>query len=129
MNIKPIIRRIHWSEKSSPTTQIRTVNRIQTMADAIEVRFPEVREPKQIKLKHLHYLQNVWFEEHLRPATKADYVRAMRLMVEASKNGSHWLVPLKLTRDRRKGGRPRISRVTKSKSQRVNQDRRRNQPR
>jgi len=54
------------------------------MADAIERQFPEVLRSEQIKLKHMLFLKNAWFDnEGFAITTIADYTRAMRLMVKA----------------------------------------------
>ena len=117
MNIRLIKNRIRFDISASEITQRRTLGRIQTMADAIESRFPEVINPEQIKLKHCFYLREQWFEsQKLSPSTVSDYTRSMILMITALGRGSHWLAPLKLTKNPSKGGRPLASRVIKSKS-------------
>lgn len=124
MNIKDITKRIKWKagtpespKGASDVTKSRTIKRIQTMADAIEAQFPEVRYCNQIKLKHMKYLKEAWFDnEGLAPTTVADYTRAMRIMIKALDKDRHWLGHLGLLQDRTRGGRRVISRVTKTKS-------------
>jgi len=87
------------------------------MANAIEVQFPEVRYCNQIKLKHLKYVREAWFDnEGLAPKTMADYTRAMRLMIKALGKDRHWFGYLGLVQDRIRGGRRVVSRVTKTRS-------------
>ncbi len=117
MNIRDITKRIKWHEEASDSTKSRTVNRIQTMANAIEAQFPEVRYCNQIRLKHVAYLKEAWFDnEGYATTTMDDYTRAMRLMIKALDKDRHWLGHLGLIQDRTRGGRRVISRVTKTKS-------------
>ena len=117
MNIRDITKRIKWQEKARDSTKNRKLKRIQAMADAIEAQFPEVRYCNQIKLKHMKYVKEAWFDnEGLAPTTMGDYTRAMRLMVKALGKDRHWLGHLGLNQDRQFGGRPEVSRVTKTKS-------------
>lgn len=117
MNIRDITKRIRWHEGASDSTKSRTIKRIQAMANAIEYQFPEVRYCNQIKLKHIKFIKEAWFDnERLAPATMADYTRAMRLMVKALDKERHWFGHLGLVQDRTLGGRRVVSRVTKTKS-------------
>lgn len=121
MHIGELTERVRWAERTSDTTKKRTINRIQAMADAIETQFPEVRRPNQIQLKHCQFIRNAWFDnEGLAPATMADYIRAMRLMVTARGKDKHWFGPLRLVQNRQQGGRPTKSRVTRSKGGSIN---------
>lgn len=123
MNIRDITKRIKWAEQTpespkgtSDATKSRTIKRIQTMADAIEAQFPNVRNCNQIKLKHMKYLKESWFDnEGFAPTTMADYIRAMRLMIKTLDKDRHWFGHLRLIQDRTRGGRRVVSRVTKTK--------------
>ena len=120
MKITNITKRIRWKENTSEITKDRTINRIFNMADAIERHFPEVVRSEQIKLKHLLFLKNTWFDnEGFAITTIADYTRAMRLMVTAMDKNHYWFEPLKLVQSRQQGGRPAVSSVTRSKSRRI----------
>ena len=124
MNIRDITQRIKWKERApespkgaSDATKIRTIKRIQAMANAIEAQFPEVRYCNQIKLKHMKFLKDAWFDnEGLATTTMADYTRAMRLMIKALDKDQHWLGPVGLVQDRTRGGRRVVSRITKTRS-------------
>ena len=124
MNIRDITQRIKWKQGTpespkgaSDATQTRTINRIQKIANAIEAQFPGVRYCNQIKLKHMKYIKEVWFEdEGLKPATRDDYTRAMRLMIKALDKERHWFGHLGLVQDRTRGGRRVVSKVTKTRS-------------
>lgn len=124
MNIREITKRIKWKEGTSESskgtsdaTKSRTIKRIQTMADAIEAQFPTVRYCNQIKLKHMKYLKEAWFDnEGFAPTTMADYTRSMRLMITALDKDRHWFGHLGLVQDRTRGGRRVVSRVTKTRS-------------
>jgi len=120
MDITDITRRVRWTEGASHATKSRTIQRIQAMADAISTQFPEVHRGEQIKLKHLHFIKDAWFDNQgLAPTTMADYIRAMRLMISAMEKAQHWFGPLKLFQDQKRGGRPAVSRVTRSRSRRI----------
>lgn len=120
MDIRDITQRLRWAEKTPDITKNRTISRIQTMADAIETQFPEIRRIEQIKLKHIQFIRNAWFDnEGLAPTTMADYTRAMRLMVKALDKEKYWFGPLRLVQNRQQGGRPTRSRVTRSKARSI----------
>ncbi|GBO88996.1 MULTISPECIES: hypothetical protein [Marinobacter] len=117
MNIRDITKHIKWKEGASDSTKDRTIQRIQAMANAIEIQFPEVRYCNQIKLKHMKYVREAWFDnEGLKPTTMADYTRAMRLMIKALGKERHWFGHLGLVQDPSRGGRRVVSRVTKTRS-------------
>ncbi len=117
MNIRDITQRIKWDKDASDSTKRRAEKRIQTIADAIEARFPEVRYCNQIHLKHMRYIKEVWFEhEDLAPTTIGDYTRAMRLMIRAREKEKDWFGRLGLLQDPQRGGRSVVSRVTKTRS-------------
>ncbi|KAE8543766.1 hypothetical protein [Marinobacter nauticus] len=117
MNIRDITTRIKWKEGASAATKKRAIQRIQTMANAIEIQFPEVRFCNQIKLKHMKFLTEAWFDnEGLAPTTMGDYTRSMRLMIKALDKDRHWFGHLGLIQDRTRGGRQVVSRVTKTRS-------------
>jgi hypothetical protein len=120
MKITNITKRIRWNEDTPEITKDKTINRIFNMADAIEHHFPEVLRSEQIKLKHMFFLKNAWFDNKgFAITTIADYTRAMRLMVTAMGKHHYWFEPLKLIQDRQKGGRPAVSSVTRTKSRRA----------
>jgi len=117
MYIRDITQRIKWDKKASDVTKSRTVKRIQSMANAIETQFPEVRHCNQIKLKHMKYIKEAWFDnEGLALTTMADYIRAMRLMIRALGKEKDWFGRLGLSQCQQRGGRPLFSRVTRTKS-------------
>ena len=117
MNIREILQRIKWDKDASNVTKNRTVRRIQSMADAIEAQFPEVRYCNQIKLKHLTYIPEAWFDnEGMAVTTMADYTRAMRLMIRAMGKEKDWFGRLGLVQDPQRGGRRVVSRVAKTRS-------------
>ena len=120
MDITSITKRVRWVEGTSAATKGRTMKRIQAMADAISTQFPEVHRGEQIKLKHLHFIKDAWFDNQgFAPTTIKDYLRAMRLMISAMEKAQHWFGPLKLFQDQKRGGRPAVSRVTRSRSRRI----------
>jgi hypothetical protein len=117
MNIRDIMQRIKWDKNASDVTKKGTVRRIQSMANAIEAQFPEVRYCNQIKLKHMTYIKRAWFDnEGFAVTTMADYTRAMRLMIRAMGKERDWFGRLDLNQCQQRGGRPVSSRVTKTKS-------------
>ena len=63
MNIRDITKHIKWKEGASDATKDRTIQRIQAMANAIEIQFPEVRYCNQIKLKHMKYVREAWCQQ------------------------------------------------------------------
>ena len=117
MNIRDIMQRIKWDKGTSDSTKNRNFKRIQSMANAIEAQFPEVRYCNQIKLKHMKYLKDAWFDnEGLALTTIGDYTRAMRLMIRAMGKEKEWFGRLGLVQDPHRGGRRMVSRVTKTRS-------------
>lgn len=115
MNTSSITQRIRFLS-SSEVTRKKALQRIRRMCSAIGEEFL-VRQPEQIKLKHLLFVRDVWFErQQMSNATVEDYRRAMRLMVEALGKEGAWLVPLKLTKDPLRGGRPTVAKVLKSRA-------------
>jgi hypothetical protein len=93
---------------------------MQAMADAIETHFPEIRNVNQIKLKHFLYIKNVWFDvQKSAQATRADYTRAMKLMIRAMGRDRHWFGQLHLKPVRGRGGRPTVSTVSRSQSRKI----------
>lgn len=120
MNIHELRRRIRWAEGTSDRTRFRYFNRMQAMADAIETQFPEIRNVNQIRLKHFLYIKNVWFDvQKSAPATRADYTRAMKLMIRAMGKDRHWFGQLNLKPVPERGGRPTVSTVSRSKSRKI----------
>ncbi|MEH6499509.1 MAG: hypothetical protein V7751_08980 [Pseudoalteromonas distincta] len=115
MDIYLILQRVKPRDGSSKVTHQKVLGRLQRLCRAINERFPEVRRPDQIKLKHLQYLRNEWLAE-FSPATAADYQRTMCVLVESLGKKKDWLPPLKLVKDPSKGGRPFSTCVTKTKA-------------
>ncbi|MFG6160649.1 hypothetical protein ACGTNG_17775 [Halomonas sp. 1390] len=114
MNLKPIFIRIKFNEMQAPHPA-RHQNRISRIASAIEERFPTTNRPEKIKLKHVNWVVNHWLEsQNYKPATRADYINSLKLLIEALGRKDHWFGPLKI-RAKGPGGRPRVSRVVKSK--------------
>ena len=114
MNLKPVFSRIRFNDMKPPHPA-RHRSRIVKIANAIEERFKEVNRPEKIKLKHVHWIVNHWFEEQqYKPSTRTDHLTSLRLLIEALDRGEHWAGPLGLNA-KGPGGRPRISRVVKSK--------------
>lgn len=114
MNLKLIYIRIKFNDMKPPHP-VRHRNRIRKIADAIKERFPEVNRPEKIKLKHIQWFSNYWLEaQGYSPATRADYISSLKLLIEALGRSDHWLGPLGL-KPKGAGGRPRTSRVVKSK--------------
>lgn len=114
MNLKLIYTRIKFNDMKPPHPA-RHRNRIQKIADIVEDRFPEVNRPEKIKLKHIQWFSNYWLEaQGYSQATRADYISSLKLLIEALGRSDHWLGPLGL-KPKGAGGRPRTSRVVKSK--------------
>lgn len=98
-----------------PPHPARHKNRIDKMASAIEERFAGTNRSEKIKLKHLHWILNYWLDsQNYKPSTRADYINSLKLMIEALGKSEHWFGPLNM-KAIGPGGRPRISRVVKSK--------------
>ena len=117
MNVRDIMQRIKWDKGTSDLTKNRNFKRIQSMANAIEAQFPKVRYCNQIKLKHMKYLKDAWFDnEGLALTTIGDYTRALRLMIRAMGKDKAWFCRLGLVQDPQRGGRRLPSRVTKKTS-------------
>lgn len=116
MHIKSITSRIKFDLSASDITVKRNINRIQAIADAIEQKFEGVNQPEKIKLKHMQFIRNQWYQsQEFSEATIKDYNRSMCLMIKAL-DRNHWLPPLGLEKDHKKGGRPTAGRVVRSKS-------------
>lgn len=117
MNIREILQRIKWDRNASDATKNGNIQRIQSMANAIEAQFPEVRYCNQIKLKHMTYIKKAWFDnEGFAVTTTDDYTRAMRLMIRALGKERVWFAPLGICQSQGQGGRPLSSRVTRTKA-------------
>lgn len=116
MNIRIITYRIKFDLPTSEITKKRHLNRIQAIADSIEQRFEGIKRPEQIKLKHMQFIRNQWYQsQEFSETTIKDYNRSMCLMISAL-GRKHWLPPLGLEKDHKKGGRPTAGRVIRSKS-------------
>ena len=114
MNLKYIFNRIKFNNMAL-RDQNRHKNRITRMANSIEGRFPEVNRPEKIKLKHVKWIIDHWFNEQTyRPLTRDAYVASLRLLVEALGRGNHWIHALGIG-PKGPGGRPRIVGVVKNK--------------
>lgn len=115
MHIKSITSRIKFDLSASDITVKRNINRIQAIADAIEQKFERVNQPEKIKLKHMQFIRNQWYQsQEFSEATIKDYNRSMSIMVSAL-GRNHWLAPLELKQDSTKGGRPKIAQIVRSK--------------
>lgn len=114
MNLKPIFSRIKFNGMKAPHPT-RHLNRIEKLATAIQERFPEINRPEKIKLKHAKWLISHWLEEkNYKTTTRNDYLRSLKILIEALGRSDHWIGELKL-KAKGAGGRPRTSRVVKSK--------------
>lgn len=114
MNLKPVMARIKFNHMKAPHPA-RHRNRIRKITDAVEERFPTVNRPEKIKLKHIQWFLHHWLEaQGYSPTTRADYTSSLKLLIGALGRSSHWQGPLGLN-PKGAGGRPRTSRVVKSK--------------
>lgn len=114
MKLKKIYIRIKFNDMKPPHPD-RHRNRIDKIANAIECRFPEINRPEKLKLKHIQWFLHHWLDaQAYRPTTRADYISSLKLLIEALGRSDHWLGPLGL-KPKGAGGRPRTSRVVKSK--------------
>lgn len=96
--------------KGSERTRRRHLGRIETMAAAVEERFPEVKNVQQMRMKHCQWLLDTWCAA----TTRKDYRSSLRLLIEAL-DRDNWLNPLKMS-SKAIGGRPRSVSVVRSRS-------------
>ena len=114
MNLKTVFSRIRFNDMKAPHPA-RHKSRIVKITNAIEERFQGVNRPEKIRLKHIYWVVNHWFEEQqYKPSTRADYLNSLKLLIEALGRWEHWAGPLGLNA-KGPGGRPMIRRVVKSK--------------
>ncbi|MCZ0928701.1 hypothetical protein L0636_13490 [Halomonas janggokensis] len=114
MNLKPVMARIKFNDMKAPHPE-RHRNRIRKIADAVEERFPKINRSEKIKLKHIQWFLSHWLEaQGYSPTTRADYISSLKLLIEALERSSNWQGLLGL-KPKGAGGRPRKSRVVKSK--------------
>ncbi len=112
--ISLILTKLRWNGLS-PLHQRRHTARIMLMLNAIIERFPHLKHPEQVKLKHLRWLHDAWLaKQGFADATRSDYRRSMALLVAALGGGLHWQSVLKMTKDPRKGGRPETCKAIKT---------------
>lgn len=113
MKVDAIFRRLKFNNMRTLPRR-RHLSRINNMALAIEERFPEVRTPEQIRLKHIQWLLSHWFsEQSYAPSTIRDYRDSLGLLVDALGRGADWRGRLGLT-PAGPGGRPRTLTVVRS---------------
>ncbi len=110
MNLTSIIKRIK-ADEGGDRARRRHISRIEKMVAAVEVRFPEVKSPQQIKQKHVRWLLEHWCS----PSTKKDYRSSLRLLLEALDRDPNWLRQLGIP-TASLGGRPRAVTVLRSRS-------------
>ncbi len=117
MKIQLITQRIRFSATTSDITKKKTLKRVKRICQAIEEAFVDVRRPEQLKLKHVQYVKNVWFErQEFADATIKDYARALRLLVAALDREKAWLNALNLEKDPSVGGRPTTIKIIRSRA-------------
>jgi hypothetical protein len=112
VNLSNIQKKLKCSNTpASERTRLRHIRRIEKMTAAIQDRFPEVRHPNQIKLKHCRWIQENWLSE----ATAKDYRTSLRLLIRALGREECWAKPLNM-HPRSRGGRPASLTVVRSRS-------------
>lgn len=115
MRLDHILARIDFSSLK-PTERTRYINRINNIAAVIEERFPHVKRPEQIKLKHCQYFRNDWLSSHTSSArTRSEHMRTLGLVVKALGRDASWLGALNIKQSSGKGGRPPKVGVRQSK--------------
>lgn len=81
--IKAILARIRWNGLSE-LHQRRHTSRSAAMFNAIQQRFPHLKHPEQIQLKHIRWLKDVWLvQQAYADATQTDYKRTLALLISA----------------------------------------------
>ncbi|WP_417521975.1 hypothetical protein [Marinobacter sp.] len=115
MLLDGVLRRLDFS-RLKPNERARYISRICNVAEVIETRFPHVKQPEQIKLKHCLYFRNVWLADHTSSErTRGEHMRALGLLVVALGRDESWLGALKIKQASDKGGRPPKVGVRRSK--------------
>lgn len=114
MNLTPIYRRIKFNGLAPPGPQ-RHKRRIERMCAAVQMRYPEVSRPEQIRQKHIRWLLQVWFgQQGYSQDTQGDYRRSLQLLIQALGRSDEWFAQLGLN-PVGPGGRPPTTRVVRSK--------------
>jgi len=99
-----------------PTERTRYINRMNTIVEVIEERYPHVKRLEQIKLKCVQYFRNVWLPAHSSSKrTYEEHMRALGLLVRALGRNEHWLGALGIQNCPKKGGRPTQIKIRKSR--------------
>lgn len=115
MQLDHILARLDFSALSE-TERKRYINRINRIGAVIELQFPHVTRPEQIKLKHCLYFRNVWLPAHSSSdSTKKENLRVLRLLVRALGRPEAWLGALDKKAPTSHGGRPGKIGVKRSK--------------
>lgn len=116
--IKHILARIRWNGLAD-LHQKRHISRIRVLLQAMTERFPHLKHPQQVQLKHVRWLRVYWLtRQDLAISTLTDYKRSMALLIGALNADGHWEYLLKIARDPRKGGRPATCRAVKTRRHR-----------
>ncbi len=110
MNLSQVYKRIK-TDKGAEKTRSRHLIRIEKMMEAVETRFPEIKQIQQLRLKHCRWLMEQWCS----PSTKKDFRSSLRLLIEALDRDQDWLTPMEMA-PASAGGRPRNVSVVRSRS-------------
>ena len=110
MNKKTLIKRIKQNGASKKTFE-DTCLRAERILDAISAQYPELVHYNQIKLMHCQWYKDIALENYS-VATRLDYIRALRKLVEAL-DQEHWLSLLKI--DTHTGAPSKIGTIKSSK--------------
>jgi hypothetical protein len=114
LNIQALLKKIHM-ERNAELHQRRHAGRLVTICGAIGEKFPSVRSPEQIQMKHARWLIDVWFDSQgYATSTRMDYLRSLKLLIEVLGKEKHWLAPLGIA-PKGPGGRPRKTKVSKQR--------------
>lgn len=106
MHLSHVLRKLDLNELQN-SERTRYINRIGKIAKAIESRFPNVRRPEQIKLKHAQYIRNTWLPDYTASKrTQQEYIRALGLLVRALGRSPNWQGALGMKKKAHVGGRP-----------------------
>lgn len=88
MNKATLIKKIKRNGASKKTYD-DTCRRVESILDAISAQYPELIHYNQIKLMHCQWYKSFVLIE-FKEATQRDYIRAMRIVVQALVK-EHWL--------------------------------------
>ena len=88
MNKATLIKKIKRNGASKKTYD-EICRRVESILDAISAQYPELVHYNQIKLMHCQWYKSVALIE-FKEATQRDYIRAMRIVVQALVK-EHWL--------------------------------------